>query len=277
MKKKVGKWVYHMIMILFSLLMLYPLLWLVMSSFKEESQIMLTATSLIPEKFTLENYEKGWNGVGKYTFIDFFKNSFVISVGRTIGLTLSCTLVAYGFARIKFKFRSIWFGLMLGSMCLPGIVLQIPRYIMFNKMGWIGTYLPIIVPSFFGGAYNIFMLMQFMKNIPRDMDEAAMIDGCGRFGFLCHIMIPLVKPAITLCAVNAFIGAWGDFQSALIYLNKPSTYPVAYALKLFTDEFTTQYGPLLAMSVLSLVPILILFAFFQKSLIEGVSTAGIKG
>ena len=277
MKKKIGKTVYHVLMIAVSFLMLYPLLWMIASSFKEESEIMVTATSLIPKNFTFDNYIKGWTGLGRYTFKDFFQNSIVIALGRTIGVTISSTLVAYGFARIKFRGRKFWFALMIGSMCLPGMVLQIPQYLLFNKLGWVGTFLPIIVPGFFGGAYNIFMLMQFMKNVPREMDEAAMIDGCGRFRFFIHIMLPLIRPAVIMVAVLVFIAAWGDFHSALIYLNKPSTYPVAFALKLFTDEYTTSYGPLLAMSTLSLLPIMVLFLFFQKSLIDGVSTSGIKG
>ena len=277
MKKNIKKTIFHVIMVAISFLMLYPLLWMIASSLKEESEIMTTATSLIPQKFSLENYIKGWSSLGKYTFKDFFENSFVIAISRTIGVTISSTLIAYGFARIKFRGRKFWFAIMIGSMCLPGMVLQIPQYVLFNKLGWVGTFLPIIVPGFFGGAYNIFMLMQFMKNIPKEMDEAAMIDGCGRFQNLVNVMLPLIRPAVIMVAVLVFIAAWGDFHSALIYLNKPSTYPVAYALKLFSDEYTTSYGPMLAMSTLSLVPIMILFLFFQKSLIEGVSTNGIKG
>ncbi len=276
-KINVGKIVYHTLMLAFCVLMLYPLLWLIMSSFKEESQIMQTATSLIPERFTLENYYEGWKGSGKYTFTNYYQNSFFIAAIRVVALTTSCTLIAYGFSRIKFKFRSFWFMLMIGSMCLPGMVLQIPRYLLFNSLGWVGTYLPLFVPDFLGEPYYIFLLMQFMKNIPREMDEAARIDGCGWFGLLRHIMLPLVRPSVIMVAVLTFIGAWGDYYSALIYLNKPSMYPVAFALKQFSDEYVTNYGPLLAMSALSLVPILIIFVFFQKSLVEGISTTGIKG
>lgn len=276
-KRKIIKVVYHIFMVGLSCAMLYPLAWMLMSSFKDGDTIMRTATTLIPERFTFENYVNGWKGIGRNTFFDFFKNTLFVATLSTIGAVVSDTIVAYGFARIRFPFRKFWFALMIGSMCLPGMVLQIPRYILFNKLGWVGTYLPIIVPYFFGGAYYIFMIMQFMKNIPREMDEAAQIDGCGWLGLFRYIMLPLVKPAVVMVAVLTFIGSWSDYYSALIYLNKPKMYPAAYALKLYSDEISTNYGPMLAMSVVSLLPIMILFIIFQKSLVEGISTTGIKG
>ena len=257
--------------------MLYPLLWMIFSSFKPETQIMLSTSSFIPEEFTLEHYIRGWDGFGRYTFATFFRNSLFISIVRMIGTVVSCTLAAYGLSRINFKLRGFWFAVMISTMCLPGMVLQIPQYLLFNKFGWVGTYLPLLVPSFFGGAHAIFLLMQFMKTVPREMDEAAMIDGCGRFRMFFNIMLPLVRPCIVMTAVTSFIGSWGDFYSSLIYLNKPTMYPVAYALKLFADDSGNVVGPPLAMSVVSLIPILILFAFFQKQLVEGISTTGVKG
>lgn len=277
MKRKVKKYTYHICMIAISFVMFYPLLWMVFSSFKPEEQIMLSNGALIPEEWTVEHYIRGWGGSNRYSFTVFFRNSFFVSIVRMIGTTLSCTLAAYGFARIKFKLRGFWFAVMISTMCLPGMVLQIPTYLMFNKFGWVGTWLPLTVPSFFGGAGAIFMLMQFMKTVPREMDEAAMIDGCGRFRMFYNIMLPLIRPCVVMTAVNSFIGSWGDFYSALIYLNKPSMYPVAYALKLFTDDSGNVVGPPLAMSVASLIPILILFVFFQKQLVEGISTTGVKG
>lgn len=274
---KTRKVFYHTIMCCVSFLMLYPLLWMVFSSFKEENDILLTAKTLIPRKATLVHYIEGWKGVGKYSFGAYFRNSFFQAILRVIGMTVSCTIVAYGFARIRFRLRGFWFALMIGSMCLPEMVLRIPQYLFFNNLGWVGTYLPIIVPSFFGNAYFIFMVMQFMKGIPRELDESAKIDGCGWFGLFARIMLPLVQPAVAMVAIMTFIDAWNDFYGALIYLNKPSLYPVAYALKFFSDMYTTDYGSLLAMSTLSLVPVILLFSIFQKSLIEGIATTGIKG
>ena len=274
---KTRKVFYHTIMCCVSFLMLYPLLWMVFSSFKEENDILLTAKTLIPRKATLVHYIEGWKGVGKYSFSAYFRNSFFQAILRVIGMTVSCTIVAYGFARIRFRLRGFWFALMIGSMCLPEMVLRIPQYLFFNNLGWVGTYLPIIVPSFFGNAYFIFMVMQFMKGIPRELDESAKIDGCGWFGLFARIMLPLVQPAVAMVAIMTFIDAWNDFYGALIYLTKPSLYPVAYALKFFSDMYTTDYGSLLAMSTLSLVPVILLFSIFQKSLIEGIATTGIKG
>jgi len=280
MKKKrmIDSIIYHVFMIAFSFIMIYPLLWLLASSIKPSNEIMRTADELFVKNPTLENYINGWKGFARYTFGTFFKNSFILAGVRVVGTVVSSSLTAYGFARIRFCGRKIWFAIMIGTMCLPGMVLQIPQYLLFNKMGWVGTWLPLLVPCWFGGgAYNVFLIMQFMRNVPREIDEAARIDGCGWWRLYKDIMIPLVKPALGSVAILTFIKAWGDFYSALIYLNKPIFYPVAYALKLFADEQFTNYGPMLAMSVLSLVPIIILFFVFQKSLVEGISTSGIKG
>ena len=158
-------------------------------------------------------------------------------------------------------------------MLLP----DLQQYLLYNHLGWVGTYLPIIVPQFCGSAFNVFLLMQFMKNVPREIDEAAIMDGCNPFQMFYRIMLPLVKPAISTVAVLSFMSSWSDFMGALLYLNKPNLYPVSYALKLFGDETGTNYGPMFAMSVVSLVPILILFFIFQKRLVEGISTTGVKG
>lgn len=278
LKKNSGTIVYHITMCLVSLVMLYPLLWMISASLKEEHLIITTATKLIPDKITFENYIKGWQGTGKITYTTYFKNTIFLTVTQTIGATVSAALVAYGFARINFRFRSFWFAIMIGTMCLPAIVLRIPRYLLFNELGWVGTYLPIILPNFFGEAYNIFMIMQFMKGIPRELDESAKIDGCGWFQLFTKIMLPLVRPAVVMVAVMAFMSFWGEFYAPLIYLNDPAKYPVALAIKMFADVTgDISYGSLLAMSTLSLIPILILFLIFQKSLIEGIATSGIKG
>jgi len=278
LKKKVSTAVYHVFMLSFCVVMLYPLLWMISSSFKETNDIIRTAEQLIPSNPTLKNYINGWKGIAGYNFWHFFKNSLLMSVVRTIGTVVSASLTAFGLARIRFKGRKIWFGIMIGTMCLPSMVLQIPQYLMYRDFGWVGTWNPLLIPCWFGGgAFNIFLLMQFMRNIPREMDEAAQIDGCGWFGLYKNIMLPLIVPALCSVAVLTFIGAWGDFYSALIYLNVPEYYPIAYALKLYADDVGVNYGPMLAMSVFSITPIIILFFLFQKTLVDGISTSGIKG
>lgn len=268
---------YHIGMVIGSFIMLYPLIWLLAASLKSNVDYLSSPNNLLLKSFEFANYTNGWKGFARLSFATFFKNSIYISVMQTIGTVASCTLVAFGFARIQFRTRNLWFALMILTMLLPGQVMMIPRYLLFNSFGWVGTFLPLIVPAFFGGAFNVFLLMQFMKNIPYDMDEAATIDGCNHFQLFSKITLPLVKPAIATVAVMSFMGAWGDFLSALLYLNQPKMYPVAYALKLYSDETGTNYGPMFAMSVTSLVPIIIIFAIFQKSLVEGISTSGIKG
>lgn len=276
-KKKIGSIIYHTGMILGCFVMLYPLFWLIASSLKSNEEYLASPTSLIPTSWALSNYVEGWAGFARLSFSTFFGNSIFIAVFSTLGTVLSCTLAAYGFSRIKFKTRRFWFAALLLTMCLPSQVLMIPQYLLFNRFGWVGTYLPIIVPRFCGDAFNVFLLMQFMKNVPKEMDEAAIMDGCNPFQMFYRIMLQLVKPAISTVAVLSFMSSWSDFMGALLYLNKPSMYPVSYALKLFSDENGTNYGPMFAMSVASLIPVLILFFIFQKSLVEGISTTGVKG
>lgn len=270
--------VYHIFMIAFSLLMLYPLIWMISSSFKETKEIMTTLKEIIPSKPTLKNYVQAWGGVGRSTFMDFFWNSMFVATMRVIGNVLSSAMTAFAFARIKFAGRKIFFAIMISTMCLPGMVLQVPTYLLYNALGWVGSFKPLFVTAFLGGgAFNIFLLIQFMKNVNRSTDESAVLDGCNWIQLFWYIMLPLVKPVLATVAVLTFIGSWGDFYSALIYLNKPDMYPIAFALKLFADETTTNYGPMLAMSVLSLIPIIVLFFIFQRSLVEGISTTGMKG
>ncbi len=277
-KKRLIRTIYHIFMLACSLVMIYPLLWMIASSLKPSNEIMRTSEQLIVLNPTFENYINGWKGFARNSFSVFFKNSIFLTMMQVVGTLVGSSLTAFAFSRIRFKGRKIWFAIMIGTMCLPGMVLQIPQYIMFNNIGWVGTWLPIILPCWFGGgAFNVFLLMQFMKNIPREMDEAAQIDGCGWFGLYKDIMLPMVRPAMASVAMLTFIGAWGDYYSALIYLNKPQFYPVAYALKLYADEVAVNYGPMLAMSVLSVTPIIILFFIFQNQLVEGISTQGLKG
>ena len=264
-------------MLFFSFLMLYPVLWMIASSLKPNGDIFSTATSLIPTELTLQHYIDGWHGFGNYTFGTFFKNSIFVAVLSSIGMVFSSACVAFGLARIHFKGRHFGFVVMVISMMLPGQVMMIPRFVLYNNMGWVGTYLPMIVPSFFASGFNIFLIMQFIRGIPRDMDEAASIDGCSWYGIFIKIILPMIVPSLVTVGVLTFMGSWEDFMGALLYLNKPAMYTVAYALKMFNDSSQVDYGATFAMSVLSLIPILMLFFFFQKNLVEGISIQGLKG
>ena len=275
--KQLRLMLYHVLMALGSFVMLYPLIWMVSSSVKPNTDIFTTSTQLIPQAFTAEHYITGWKGFAGYTFTVFFGNSLFIAVLVMLGTIASSSFVAFGFARMRFPGRNIWFVAMITTMLLPGQVMMIPRFVLFNRMGWVGTYLPMVVPAFFGGAFNIFLVMQFIRGIPREMDEAAKIDGCSWYGIFLKIIVPLIVPALVTVGVLAFIGSWEDFMGALLYLNKPSRYTAAYALKLFNDNTKVDYGSTFAMSVISLVPILTIFFFFQKNLVEGISLQGLKG
>lgn len=275
--RKINALIYHGLMLLVSFMMLYPVLWLAASSLKPNGDIFSTATELIPRHLTIEHYTTGWKGFGHYSFATFFLNSLLVASLSSIGMIFSSALVAFGLARINFKGRNFWFVLMVITMMLPGQVMMIPRFVLFNKMGWVGTFLPMIVPAFFASGFNIFLIMQFIRGIPRDMDEAAKIDGCSWFGVFWRIILPLIIPSLVTVGVLTFIASWEDFMGALLYLNKPNMYTVAYALKMFNDSSQADYGATFAMSALSLIPILTLFFLFQKNLIEGISIEGLKG
>ena len=276
-RKRVTTTVYHVLVTAASLLMLYPLFWMLSSSFKPNAEIFVTVGNLIPETFTTENYLNGWRGFAGLSFGVYFRNSLIVATLSSLGAVISSAMVGFGLARLHGPGRNAWFVAMIITMMLPGQVMMIPRFVLFNRMGWVGTFLPLTVPAFFGSAFDIFLVMQFIRGIPRDLDEAARIDGCSWYGIFVYILIPMIIPALVTVGILTFINAWGDFMGSLLYLNEPSMYTVAYALKLFSDSAGTDFGATFAMSVLSLVPILIIFFFFQKQLVEGISTQGLKG
>ena len=277
-RRGIGTTIYHAFMLLFCFVLSYPLIWVFSSSLKETKDVMRTAEQLFVSNPYWENYVNGWRGFGDYTYTTFYKNTFILCLNNVAGVVVTSAISAFGFARIRFTGRKFWFALMIGTMMLPGSILQIPTYIMYKNIGWVGTWNPMMIPCWFGGgAFNIFLLMQFMRNIPKEMDESARIDGCGWFGIFSRIVWPLIVPALFTVGVMTFIGHWGDYYSALIYLNKPEFYPIGYALKLYADEQNINYGPMLAMSFVSIVPLLIMFFLFQRTLVEGINMDGVKG
>ena len=278
-QRKINTVIYHIFVCGFGLLMIYPLIWMVMSSFKETNTIFTTAGSLIPETFTLENYRNGWKGFAKIGFGTFFKNSLFISVVATIGTVISSAIVAYGFARFKFKGKKLLFSAMLLSMMLPAQVLMIPQYLWYQKLNWVGSYMPLIVPYFFAiQGFFVYLISNFISGIPRDLDEAAKIDGCSYVSIFTKIILPLIKPALVTAGIFSFMWRWDDFLSALLYINESAKYPVSLALKLFCDPgSSSDYGAMFAMASLSVLPAVIMFIFFQKYLVEGIATSGLKG
>ena len=280
MKKKKRRFpsIYHIFVFAFALIMIYPVLWMVCGSFKSSNEILNSAQKLLPEAFSLQNYITGWKGFAGYGFDTFFKNSLFISTAATLGAVLSSALVGYGFARCDFPLKNFWFGCMLLSMMLPFQVIMIPQYILFNELGWIGTYLPLIVPQFCAQGFFFFFNVQFIKGLPVALDEAAKIDGAGTFRVFVSIILPLVKSSIVTGAIFSFMWRWDDFLAALLYLNKPARYPVSLALKLFSDPTSgSDWGAMFAMATCSLLPIFFIFLTMQKYLVEGIASTGIKG
>jgi len=276
-KRMMKKTIQHILMIAFTLIMIYPLLWMISSSFKESSTVFVDAHTLIPKEFKISNYAVGWKGFAGISFKTFFTNSFIITFIATFGSVVTSTIIAYGFSRIKFIGRNIWFVCMMLTLMLPFEMVMIPQYIMFNKFGWIDTYLPLILPTFFGAPFFIFLIMQFIRTIPRELDDAARIDGCSNFGIFWRIIVPLIVPAMMTSAIFSFYWRWDDFMSPLIYLSTPEKYPVSLALKLFADpDSVTNWGAMFAMSTLSLVPIFVIFFLFQRYIVDGISTSGLK-
>jgi multiple sugar transport system permease protein len=258
--------------------MLYPVVWLIAASFKESNTIF-SDPSLWPKAFTLQNYVEGWDGIGIVTFGTFFKNSFVISSLCVVANVMFCSLTAYAFARLRFKLRMFWFTVMMLTLMLPNHVTTIPRYIIFRSFGWIDTVLPFVVPRVFAtDAFFIFLMVQFIRSLPKDLDESALMDGCGKLGIYLRIVLPLTVPALITTMLFTFLWTWDDFFNQLLFLNSPDKYTVPMGLRLFLDASgISSWGPMFAMSVLSIVPCFILFFSLQKYFVQGISTTGIKG
>ncbi|HWJ72248.1 MAG TPA: carbohydrate ABC transporter permease [Kaistia sp.] len=268
----------HLVLLAGAFCMLYPLLWMIGSSFKPDSEIF-TDLSPIPRSLDLTNYIRGWVlGTGT-SFTTFYFNSFVVCAGAIIGNLLSCSLAAYAFARIRFRLRGMWFAVMLGTLMLPFHVTVVPQYIIFNTLGWTNTFLPLVVPKFFAvDAFFIFLMVQFIRGIPIELEQAAMVDGCNRFQIFTKIILPLLGPALVTTTIFTFIWTYNDFFSQLLYLSTENHYTVSLGLRLFLDASgQSAWGPMFAMTTLSLVPVILVFAFFQRRLVEGIATTGLKG
>lgn len=269
----------HLFIIALGLFMIYPILWMVASSFKPNNMIF-SDPGLIPKAVTIENYITGWKGYAGVTFGRFFANSLYMCIGAVVGNLIACTMAAYAFARLKFAGRNLWFAVMMITLMLPGQVTIVPRYILFNTFGWVGTYLPIIVPRFLAtDAFFVFLLVQFIRSLPKELDEAAIIDGCGKFGVFYRIIVPLATPALVTTALFTFLWTWDDFMAHLLYLTNPPIFSVARALRTFVGDAgaVSNWGGALAMSTLSMIPPFVLFFSLQKYFVQGIATTGIKG
>lgn len=276
-KKTIKEAAFHILVITFAVLMLYPLLWMLSSSFKQPDEIF-KGISFLPQTWTFANYIQGWAGISGYTFARFFGNSFLLVTAAIIGNVVSCSLTAYAFAKLQFRFRSFWFAIMLGTLMLPMHVRLIPQYIVYNRFGWINTYIPLILPKYLAtDGFFIFMMTQYMRGLPKELDEAATVDGCGFFRHYLTIIMPLSVPVVITTSIFTFIWIWNDFFSQMIYLSKLQSYTVALALRMYVDAMGNSYwGALFAMSVLSLAPLFAMFIGFQTYLVEGITAGSLK-
>ena len=259
-------------------LMLYPLIWLVGASFKTNSEIFAGA-GFLPESPTVEGYVQGWQTSTPYTFGRFFWNSFLIILPKVIGTAISCTMVAYAFARFDFPFKKILFGSVIAVLLLPNVVTRIPQYILFRDLGWLDSFLPLWVPSALAGdAFFVFMLVQFLRSLPTDMEEAARVDGANSLQTLIFIVVPMLGPALVSVCLFQFMWTMNDFLGPLIYISSVDKYPVSLALKLSIDTTEAfEWNRILAMSVLTITPALVVFFAAQRYFIEGISAGGRKG
>ena len=269
----------YVILTAVALVMLYPILWLVGASFKTNNEIF-TSISFIPKRIDFTPYIEGWKTGTEFTFATYFANTFKIVIPKIAFCLISSTLTAYGFARFDFRFKKILFSLLMATMFLPAVVTRIPLYLFWKQLGVLNTYVPLIANTVFANEpFFVFMLIQFMRSIPKDLDEAAIIDGCSSFGVLTRILLPVLRPSLISCLIFQFIWSFNDFLGPLIYISSVRKYPVALALKMSIDASSgiVEWNQILAMSIIALLPALILFFAAQKYFVEGIASSGIKG
>lgn len=260
------------------LVMLLPIVWMFFATFKTNEEIF-GSLKLLPSHWSLQPYIDGWNVNGRVTYSTFYINTFVLTLVTTLITVFIAALVAYGFARFKFPLKKLLFTILISTLMLPNAVLMIPRYSIFNTLGMLDSYMPFYMQALLGCyPFFIFMLIQFLRGIPRDLDESAYIDGCSEIGVLTRILLPLLKPALFSAALFQFMWTYNDYTNVLIYINSVKKYTLSLALRLSLDsESVVQWNKVMAMSFLSMVPLGILFFAAQKYFVEGMMTGAIKG
>lgn len=275
---RLGSVAYHLVMLAICVVVLYPAAWMFASSLKPSSEI-IGNVSLIPENGSFDNFITAMAGIGGVSTLTFFKNSLIVAVFSVVGTALSAAITAYAFARISFRGKAMWFSLMVATLLVPFHVIIIPQYILFQQLGLVNTFGALLIPRFLATeAFFVFLMVQFMRGLPRELDEAARIDGAGHLRIFVSIILPLLRPAIVTTSILTFIGAWNDFLGPLLYLKRPDLATLPVALRLFVDQTSTSdYGAQVAMAVLALLPVILFFFIFQRYLIDGVATQGLKG
>lgn len=266
----------HVGVLTLAVTMIYPLVWLVVASLRPES-LIFREPGIVLSQLSLDNYEFGWTALA-HPFSRYLLNTLVLVGGAILGNLMSCSLAAYAFARLRFTGRGVLFAIMLMTIMLPFHVVVVPQYILFAKLGWMNSFLPLIVPKFLAvDAFFVFLMVQFIRGIPRELDEAARIDGATHFRIYRSVILPLMVPALATTAIFTFIWTWNDFFSQLLYLTSTRNFTVSLALRNFLDaSSTSSWGGMFAMSVVSLIPLFVIFLLGQRYLLQGISTTGIK-
>ncbi|MFI6464905.1 carbohydrate ABC transporter permease [Streptomyces sp. NPDC050528] len=278
-RKRTGSLVWHVGALAVLAVVLYPVLWVIGASFKPSKDVV-GSLQLFPGHPILANFNGLAKGIADISIWTFFQNSLFYALGSVLGILISCSLTAYAFARIRFAGRNLLFSLMIGTLLLPYNVLLIPQYVMFQHLQLVNTYVPLLIGKYLATeAFFVFLMVQFMRNLPKELDEAARLDGCGHLRIYWSIVLPLCRPALITSAIFTFINAWNDFMGPLIYLNEPGKYTVSLGLMMFRDSdgVAANYGGMIAMSLVALLPVLLFFLAFQRYLIDGMATSGLKG
>lgn len=263
----------HAALIVLSAVSLVPFYWMVATSLKNDAQVLASPPVWIPEPVMFSNYARALDYI---PFLTYAKNTLVICVTTMVGAVLSCSLVAYSFAKLRWPGRDALFVVVLATMMLPGQVTMIPVFAIFRWLGWIGSYKPLIVPSFLGSAFFIFMLRQFFLTIPQELSDAARVDGAGEFAIYRIVILPLSKPALITVALFTFIGSWNDFLGPLLYLNDDSKYTLSLGLQQFVSQHGQEWQMLMAAATVMVIPVILIFLFAQRSFIKGITLTGLK-
>ncbi|MDO5423386.1 MAG: carbohydrate ABC transporter permease [Eubacteriales bacterium] len=276
-KKKINLVLSYVVIFIIGFAMLYPIIWMFFATFKTNEEIFGT-TALLPNSFSLQNYIDGWNGT-VIPYSKYFLNTALMVLPTTLFTLISCSLVAYGFARFRFPGKKILFAILIATLMLPNSVIIIPRYTLYNKFHWLDSYLPFYIPAILACyPFFIYQLIQFMRGLPKDLDESAYIDGCGTFRVFYQILLPLMKPALFSAALFQFMWTYNDYFNSLIYINSVKKFTVSLALRLSLDaESVVVWGKVLAMAFVSVLPLIILFFAAQKYFVEGIASSGLKG
>lgn len=270
-RQKLGAVALFVILTLGAVVILFPVAWMLSTALKSAPEVAQYPPKLLPERPMFQNFAVAWQ---KAPFTQYTVNTLIIVVFTIAGNVLSNSLVAYAFAKINFRGREFLFKVILATMMIPAFVTLVPTYVIFSKLHWVNTYLPLIVPTFCGNAFHIFMMRQFYRTIPNELLEAAKVDGAGHFYIWSRLVLPLVKPVLATVALISFKGAWSDFQGPLLYLSEPAKYTLQLGLQVFKGEGYTEWNYLMAVSFLSMIPVVLLFFCFQNYFIEGMNISG---